>query len=162
MVDGMDEQSLLLPEVPGLVEHLRAEGLLDQLSDEAAESAYARAYHLTQQRQYLHASRLFALLSLFRANEVRVWHGLALCARELKAYDDAVQALRHCVELAPQNHEFAFALADCLCLGGRRDPAIEWLQAMATNAQAQGAEALCQRAREVIARLQGAVHEPQH
>jgi thioredoxin-like negative regulator of GroEL len=158
----MDQTSLLLPEVPSLLERLRAEGLLDQLSDEAAESAYARAYHLTQQRQYLHASRLFALLSLFRSTEVRVWHGLALCARELKAYDDAVRALRHCIELAPQDHEFAFALADCLCLGGQRESALEWLESLATNAEAQGAQALCQRARGVIARLQGASHEPQH
>lgn len=155
----MDQKSLLLPEVPGLKEHLRAEGLLDHLSEEAAESAYARAYHLTRQRQYLHASRLFALLSLFRPDDARVWHGLALCARELKAYDDAVQALRHYVALVPQAQEFAFALADCLCLGGRGEEAIDWLESMVVNADAQGAEALGQRARGVIARLQGAEHE---
>lgn len=158
----MNPSSLLLPDAPELIAELRAAGLLDQLSDEAAESAYARAYLLTQQRQYLEASRLFALLSLFRPTQLRVWQGLALCARELKAYDDAVRALRHYVELAPQAHEFSFALADCLCLGGHRDQAIEWLQAMASAASGPGAEPVAQRAREVIARLQGAVHEPQH
>jgi predicted Zn-dependent protease len=158
----MEHPSLLLPEVPGLTERLRAEGLLDQLSDEAAESAYARAYQLTQQRQYLHASRLFALLSLFRPSEPRVWQGLALCARELKAYDDAVRALRRYVELAPQAHEFSFALADCLCLGGQQQQAIEWLESIASQASEQGAAARLERAREVIARLQGALHEPQH
>lgn len=158
----MDQQSLLLPEVPGLAERLRAEGFLDQLSDEAAESAYSRAYHLTRQRQYRHASHLFALLSMFRPDDLRIWHGLALCARELKAYDDAVRALRRYVELAPQAHEFAFALADCLCLGGHTEEAIEWLESVVANAEAQGAETIHQRAREVIARLQGAIHEPQH
>lgn len=154
----MNHSSLLLPEAPELIARLRAAGLLDQLSDEAAESAYARAYLLTQQRQYLEASRLFALLSLFRPAQLRVWQGLALCARELKAYDDAVRALRHYLELAPQAHEFSFALADCLCLGGHQDQAIEWLNAMASTAP----EPARQRARDVIARLQGAAHEPQH
>ena len=154
---------LLLPEIPGLVERLCAEGLLDPLGDDAVESAYAQAYYLTQQRHYLQASRLFALLSVFRPADVRLWQGLALCARELKAHDDAVRALRHCVELAPQAHEFAFALADCLCLGNRGEEAIEWLESVVANAEAQGAEALSQRARGVIARLQGAKHEqPQH
>lgn len=154
--------SLLLPELPGLMERLRAEGLPDPLSDEAAESAYARAYRLTQQRQYLEASRLFALLSVFRPAEPRIWQGLALCARELQAYDDAVRALLHYLELAPQAHEFSFALADCLCLGGHPDQAIAWLEAMVSVAEQQGTEPIAQRARDCIARLQGALHEPQH
>lgn len=158
----MHPSSLLLPDAPGLIAELRAAGLLDQLSDGAAESAYARAYLLTQQRQYLQASRLFALLSLFRPTQLRVWQGLAVCARELKAHDDAVRALRHCVELAPQAPEFSFALADCLCLGGHPHQAIEWLEAMVSGATGPGAEPVAQRARDVIARLQGALHEPQH
>lgn len=158
----MNPSSLLLPDAPELIAELRAAGLLDRLSDEAAESAYARAYLLTQQRQYLQASRLFALLSLFRPTQPRVWQGLALCARELKAYDDAVRALRHCLELAPRAHEFSFALADCLCLGGHQDQAIEWLNTLASAASGPDADPVAQRARDVIARLQGAAHEPQH
>ncbi|NIM41997.1 MAG: tetratricopeptide repeat protein [Xanthomonadales bacterium] len=156
-------RSLLLPDVPGLAERFQAAGVLELLSQEGAESAYAQAYYLTQQRQYLPASRLFALLSVFRPYELRVWQGLALCARELKAYDDAVRALKRYLELAPQAHEFSFAVADCLCLNGQRDQAIDWLESLAATARKQGAQDLFDRARHVIARLQGAAHaQPQH
>ncbi len=158
----MTQPSLPVPDFPGLTLLVVGHGLDQRFKDSDAEGFYAFAYLLVQQRRFLDAGKIFCLLGLYRPMELRVWQGMALCAREIGAYNDALRALRRCNEIAPDELEFLFAAADCALLAGRRSQAILLLNEVVRLGREQDRPEHVSRALDQLARLEGASDESQH
>lgn len=158
----MNTPKLLVPALPGIERLMQALGFHDRMNEGQLEAGYAQAYNLYERGQYLKAGRLFCLLGLYSPTQLRLWHGMALCGRQLKDYPSAVSALLRCLELEPGETRFAFEIVDCLCLAGERPAALQVLDQIIADAQAQGATDRTERAQRVKARLQGQPHEAAH
>lgn len=158
----MTVPSLPVPDLPGLAFIVQSCGLDLRFQDGDMEGLYALAYQQVQQRQYLDAGKVFCLLGVFRPQELRVWQGMALCARQLGAYRDALRALRRCMEIAPDEHEFVFSAIDCACLAGERELALLMLNEVVRLGREHDRPERVSRALNQLARLEGASHEPQH
>lgn len=158
----MTALTLPVPDLPGLAFVVQACELDRRLKDAEMEGLYAFAYEQVQQRRYLDAGKVFCLLGVFRPMELRVWQGIALCARQLGAYVESMRALRRCAEIAPDEHEFVFAAIDCALLGGHRPMAVLMLNEVVRQGRERGQAERVSRALDQLARLEGAHDESQH
>lgn len=158
----MTTPSLPVPDLPGLAFIVQSCGLDQRFKEGDVEGLYALAYQQVQHRRFADAGKVFCLLGIFRPHELRVWQGMALCARQLGAHNDALRALRRCMEIAPDDFEFVFAAIDCACLAGARDLALLMLNEVVRLGREQGRPGEVSRALEHLVRLEGAADESQH
>lgn len=158
----MTAPSLPVPDLPGLAFIVQACGLDQRFKEGDMEGLYAFAYLQVQQRRFADAGKVFCLMGVFCPQELRVWQGMALCARQLGAYKDALRALYRCIQIAPEEHEFVFAAIDCACLAGERALALLMLNEVVRRGREQGRSHHVSRALEQMARLEGASDESQH
>jgi len=129
----------------------------DRLSDGQANSIYASAYHLSQRGRHDQASALFALLGMYRPQEPKYTHAVAVCFRELGQYEDAIRMFARTMELSPGDYTPTFNLIQCLLLLNQRDKAVELLQTLATAARDEGQLHTLERATAMLDLVQTAV-----
>lgn len=158
----MTHVSLPVPDFSALTLIVQGYGLDRHFQDNDVERLYAFAHLQVQQRRYLDAGRVFCLLGLYRPMELRIWQGMALCARQVGAYTDALRALGRCMEIAPDEPEFMFAAVDCALLAGRRPQAVLLLNELVRLGREHDRPESVSRALEQLARLEGASDESEH
>lgn len=128
----------------------------NRLSDGQANSIYRNACRLSGQERHEQASTLFALLGIYRPQEPKYAHALAICFRKLGRYEDAIREFARTMEMRPDDFGPVFPLIECLMLLNRRDQALELLNTVATVARARNQVAPLERALALLELLQAA------
>lgn len=134
-----------------------ASNVAHRLSEGQANSIYASAYHLSKNGRHDQASALFALLGMYRPQEPKYTHAVAVCFRELGQYEDAIRMFARTVELSPGDYTPTFNLIQCLLLLDQREKAIDLLQTVAKAAREEGQHHTLERATVMLELLQVAM-----
>ena len=64
-----------------------------EITDQEMEAAYATAFGLVDQGQFVEAEKLFIMLCRLDHYSGRYWLGLGVCRQQLKKHEEAVKAL---------------------------------------------------------------------
>ena len=122
----------------------------NRLSDGQANSIYRNGYRLSEQGRHEQASTLFALLGIYRPQEPKFAHALAICFRKLGRYEDAIREFARTMELRPNDFGPVFPLIECLMLLHRREQALDLLMKVVQVAREGGQAQPLERAQALL------------
>jgi type III secretion system low calcium response chaperone LcrH/SycD len=131
---------------------------LHHLSDGQVNTIYTAAYQLSERGRHDQACALFALLRMYRPQEAKYSHAVGICFRKLGSYEQAIPFFASAMELKPDDFAPAFQLIECLMLLGRREQAMQVLQAVASGGADYAQEAATERARALMSLI--TEHQP--